>query len=617
MPFHGDSDSEDDGPVGDINPDGDDHDDDIHRHHGRHNHGQHEKKHGHHHHHHHREGGRKGEKTKLAVVQKASTVHHFGEDEGLGEDFRDTAWKEPSKELALKFLAERRFGKAGKDNVIKKASIWGTGIEDLNVMGTGVGGYFLLVKAWTKMMFVSSILSLPHLVFAHYGNYGEEAFATKDNSDYIFFQHSAGHHAYVDPQKFQKEYCGSDEYGYNVDTLFEADVDCSTEWLYRIPLLNTIGMSTDLIRARHASMIIVVCDVVNSVCIVIFIFIMKLKLGWMVSKHNATACDVSSYAVFVKGLPNDATQEQIIDHFSTLYTLDGTVRDWEHPGTCCGCIGRKSSRHPGQILFPSGERGMKPLKPVQPGAALNAEKPMLYDGKWVAEVEVVHPMDTFLRTMQRNAVKSRKLLVDRARVKKCKMFQNSFGGQKLLQVAEERLAKTEKSIEKTKQKLHGMKKMMNNMENVCVGAFVVFNHEESFKRCLKDYSRKSFLHRQCFGQHKPLRFRGESTLHVTAADKPGNILWENINIQPCEARLRRLFGTFIAFVCLVISFLLIFYASMTEQSMYVLQVHVRSICRSDSSSQSIISPPRTCTSSKTNPKPFREQGERSAIDGDV
>ena len=72
-----------------------------------------------------------------------------------------------------------------------------------------------------------------------------------------------------------------------------------------------------------------------------------------------------------------------------------------------------------------------------------------------------------------------------------------------------------------------------------MGAFVVFNHEESVKRCLADYSKKNFLTRCCFGQHKALRFRGKHTLRVTPADKPGNIIWENINIGKGELRIRK------------------------------------------------------------------------------
>ena len=417
------------------------------------------------------------------------------------------------------------------------------------------------------MMFVSTILSLPHMLFARSGRYGEEAWATKNDMNYQLFKHSAGHHAYVDPKSTQMVYCGTEADGYKVDTIFEQGVDCSTEWLYKVPLLTTIGMSSDLIRARHASVIIVVCDIVNTILMVLFLYFTKIRVKWMLSKHNGTACDVSSFAVYVKGLPKDATTEEIVDHFSNIYQLDKP--DWDHKGACCGCIGFKKSRRPEDILFPSGKKGEKKLKPVQPGKALNSEVPKLYDGKWAAEVVVVHPMDSFLRVMSKNASKSRHLLLDRARVKKCKRFEDDFGGTSRLAQAEKRLQKTEKSIEKTKKRLQGMKRMLNNMENVCVGAFVVFNHEESLKRCLEDYSRKPFFHRQCFGQHKQLRFRGTHTLKVHLADKPGNILWENVNISRCESRLRRYLGSCAAFVCLVISFVLIFTATSEQRGLYV------------------------------------------------
>ena len=136
-----------------------------------------------------------------------------------------------------------------------------------------------------------------------------------------------------------------------------------------------------------------------------------------------------------------------------------------------------------------------------------------------------------------------------------------------LSAAEKRVLKTEKKIKRLKDKLKGMKRMMRNINDVCVGAFVVFNHEESVKRCLQDYSRKSFWHRLCYGQHNELRFRGTHKLKVVPADKPGNILWENINIGRYEARLRKMLSFVLTFLCILISFFAIFFATMQQKRM--------------------------------------------------
>lgn len=40
----------------------------------------------------------------------------------------------------------------------------------------------------------------------------------------------------------------------------------------------------------------------------------------------------SDYAVFVQGLPRDATEEEILEHFNQLYDL--RKPDWVFPSSC-------------------------------------------------------------------------------------------------------------------------------------------------------------------------------------------------------------------------------------------------------------------------------------------
>eukprot|EP00953_Heterococcus_sp_UTEX-ZZ885_P013601 7769-Heterococcus_DN1.PRE.5 len=61
----------------------------------------------------------------------------------------------------------------------------------------------------------------------------------------------------------------------------------------------------------------------------------------------------------------------------------------------------------------------------------------------------------------------------------------------------------------------------------CHGAFIIFNHEESYRRCLNDYSTFKGL-----VQPAALRFKGTHILDVRYAQEPGNILWENLEISP-------------------------------------------------------------------------------------
>ena len=48
------------------------------------------------------------------------------------------------------------------------------------------------------------------------------------------------------------------------------------------------------------------------------------------------------------------------------------------------------------------------------------------------------------------------------------------------------------------------------MSSTCIAAFVVFNHEESFRRCMTDYGTPpSLLARLLVGTPAPLKFRNE------------------------------------------------------------------------------------------------------------
>jgi hypothetical protein len=494
---------------------------------------------------------------KSAQVHPHKTLAHFGEDEGLGEDFRSTPWVEPSKKKALSNNRSKLFQEG-------KANVWGTTIADLNDMGTGIGAYFMILASCARMLLISSILAIPHLLVAHYGEYNTEEESKTLQSR--LFAHSSGHHSYVDPSSLQRKYCGTSEI---VDTVFMDSIDCRREWLYKIPPLKLI-FSVDLIRAKDASAIVAAVDILNSIIIIIYILWMRRRLNKILAKHSREGVDVSSFSVLVRGLPEDATRTEILEHFSNLYKLDEA--DWAHAGACCGMIGRKDPRLPEDIIFPSGIVGERALFPVAKGAALNAAAPELYDGKWVAEVCVVRPLGNFIRTLRSKSKLSRRLLEDRARIKKFSSDSEEasswfFSRQYLLQSAEKRYAATSAKIEKVKKALKHHHKVLDNAEHVCKGAFVVFNHEESLKRCLGDYSKKPFWHRMCFGQHKALRFRGTYKLRVTPADKPGNILWENINIGKFELWVRRVIALFITFSCLAISFAVILYASMSSQKL--------------------------------------------------
>lgn len=72
----------------------------------------------------------------------------------------------------------------------------------------------------------------------------------------------------------------------------------------------------------------------------VFIYDRVQNVTLAVDGSNIKASD---YSVFVRGLPKDVTQQEILDHFNALYDLG--EQDWTFEGYRCW-IGRKMIRRP-------------------------------------------------------------------------------------------------------------------------------------------------------------------------------------------------------------------------------------------------------------------------------
>ena len=95
------------------------------------------------------------------------------------------------------------------------------------------------------------------------------------------------------------------------------------------------------------------------------------------------------------------------------------------------------------------------------------------------------------------------------------------------------------------------------------GAFVVFNHEESYRRCVQDYGPyRTWISRLL--QPPALRMRGHR-LKVEPAEEPTAVLWENLDTYPVRRFFRRIVTMLCAFVLLSLSFTAIYHAQRTRQ----------------------------------------------------
>lgn len=353
---------------------------------------------------------------------------------------------------------------------------------------------------------------------------------------------------------------------------------------------------------------------------------------------NITSAD---YAVFVRGLPVDTTEKELVDHFDKLYSL------WDDDWTLRSCCLTKRKRRPkfqpdtptnrarwananlnakahrvgfkrntadpvgnvdhlldpfvppseadplgwrrkefeafrlsdrdqpatfgepeGEAAASAGGSGFesdaklarerqnveevaKRLAETFPEDGVGARAAMFY-GRWVADVTLVHPNGELLSRY----LSVRKVLQQLdTETSRAKMFR--------MQGKERRL----KAQLKVLDKLEGELRTINDTalsawdDKTVVSAFVMFENEESRKRCLYDYST---WNSRCTGQAKPLLFRGKHALEVREAAEPDEIAWENMEVTDGARCCRQCLTALVALVLLVASLIVIVAANVAK-----------------------------------------------------
>lgn len=92
------------------------------------------------------------------------------------------------------------------------------------------------------------------------------------------------------------------------------------------------------------------------------------------------------------------------------------------------------------------------------------------------------------------------------------------------------------------------------LDEPALAAFICFEYNESFARCLEDYSFYSYFPmRLCYP--RKMLFKGRH-LHVRRAPEPDQIVWENIEIGPTQKMLARLRTLFWIALVLIIEYAL-------------------------------------------------------------
>ena len=490
-------------------------------------------------------------------------------DEGLEANWRDTPWVVPSVARAHE---HRRYAMFASGH----APVWSTTMRDMAAFGGGIYLYMRLLRALAILFSVMTVLSIPAYMFSSAGS----RIPAEDLDALTLSLVSIGN--------IGDSLATSAVGGLSIQN-GTASAD-SGDSAATVTMPAVIWDPSARISAKDGAVVVVVLDLACCMGLVVLMVWLANSIDELERGGGKETLSASDYTVFVRGLPADATRKEIVEHFSTLYALDRP--DWEFPGYCGCChMWSKKARLPSDItdggrmvVMEDGEETLvEEVVERHPTANCdNTRKPDVYAGTWIAECTVVHPNTKLIEKFKHQKKALKKLKEARAHAKRYAKGTPDPNGpddakfDQWAKKVEELEGHHDEAAKVVKRMSHALgKKHPHEMD--CSGAFVTFQHEESFIRCLNDYRRSAhFIGRLL--QPDVLRFRPDKASHIDAqglqkaperikklplrveqADEPTNIIWEHLNTPDHEVLVRRYATIVPCVLLLVVMMLTVFY----------------------------------------------------------
>lgn len=465
-------------------------------------------------------------------------------DEHLGEDFLKYPWKIPNKALARADVQKARFVKG-------HASFTHTFTADLTDLGEGVKLYFVWLKYMLWFTLLASLLSIPHLMMSFYG----EGFYFDDLDPMKTGTLTAGNHRFINNTETSSPtmfYCTANNLT-TVHTMTGEDVSCD-EWFFRLA-----EGDAGLLTAAHGSYLVTICDLAICFIFAIMWLLFSYHLRKVEAKGSFTSVKPKHYTVYVTGLPDNAEDEDVIKHFSELYRLDQP--SWSTKGRLCGLFGSKKSDPVGKLRDSAG----RPIYPQPVSETDQSPFDHLCLGSWLAECAVIHPEGKFIKQTAKLQKSYKDSIDQRAIIKKYRPLTTNPKGpnKRKRSAAEKKLVKLNHSIMTGKQAMKDHAEELGKNSERVIGAYIIFNYEESFIRCIRDYSPySSAMWRDM--QPEPLRFGpNKIPIKVEKAPMPGNIVWENLEVSKKNRRVRFAITFVLTFILLLLIFAVIAWSRRT------------------------------------------------------
>ncbi|KAJ8561771.1 hypothetical protein ON010_g7908 [Phytophthora cinnamomi] len=519
-----------------------------------------------------------------------------------------------TRDERLKSMVRQAEGRARKDRLGEGLKgVFQAHMDDIGALGIGMQLYFMLTKYLSWVFLCMGIISLPAIMVNSYGH------GITSNM--------------VDP--LQLAYSSIGNGGVNSDTAANArnclpigDIDCTWDTV-DTPLTS---------NPKTVTWIVTITDVLYSFVFMCFLLFYSYRAKKAIKEHQNKHLTPARYAVLVRGLPKNATEMEILEHFNNLYDLN---KEEEYAKLWFGmCWGRRRKVKRSRSKKAKNRNLVSNVDHLEGSTTINKE---LYKGTWIAEVSVAHPTGGLLRTFLKMEHLDQKkeeveLLIDTLQAEKSNSLADfKAADEKLIHASRKKYHKLEKQLKKKTQKIKALKEVLPESEadevvekkkmkqdkkaktlsskeklaasakastraskeklaaaakaaksaatntqqafdwEGCECAFVVFNNLESRRRCLQDYRQSSsWLARKW--QPSILRFRdGTYPLIVTDAPEPSNILWENLEVTE-RGRFYRQFVTNLVTVMLLIISCAIISAAQSTQDQFASKMPPEGLC---------------------------------------
>ncbi|KAG4058688.1 hypothetical protein PC123_g6359 [Phytophthora cactorum] len=345
-----------------------------------------------------------------------------------------------------KAMAKRAAAAAKLDRLAAgNKSVFDTDMNDIAELGIGMELYFLLIKYLSWAFFAMGIVSLPAIIVNYYGD-GVTA-------------------KMVDP--LQLAYASLGNQGVNPDIASDPSqclplggIDCTGA------TVNT-PFTTD---PQKVAWIVTSSDAIYSFVFLVVYLLFRRRARRAIDAHQNEHLTPAKYAIFVRGLPPDATAQEVLEHFNSRY--DPTQEEQYYPlwlGCCWGrrprrikhslskgavncsvvnnldhlwrpddlgqarpvtgqqsrlstaglarpsVVGQQARLSTASLARPSTVGQPRPLTGGPPGTPrfdtilTKQEEHQMYLGTWIAEVSIAHPTGGLLRTFLAMEVLTRKI----------------------------------------------------------------------------------------------------------------------------------------------------------------------------------------------------------------